>query len=302
MKRLISIASVLVAVCALSATATSSASAGCYRVEKPGAGNFLNDDCDKPTAVGRDWVEGTLVAPSVARGLWCAQIEAANQVNITKSFASKPKCINGEEEGLNTQEWVQVYAMTQFVPATSQKFTTTSGTSVLEAGGNTVTCSGDTSAGEITGAMSVGKIVVDFAGCKSTGSGGSNCTIKSTNTSTPGLIRTNTLRGLLGNTSEAKSGAGLDLAPEAGTTFVGLAETACTPATNVTGSIVGEVTPLETLQTTGKLIFSATGKKQVIQTFGDLAGEQEPELVAFAATATESTSESVTYTSKVEIT
>lgn len=191
-------------------------------------------------------------------------------------------------------------AAPEFKPSTKNAFKTTSGTSVLEGSGNTFTCSSDSSAGEITGAKTVGGVVVDFTGCKSTGSGGSNCTAKSKNTTVEGLIVTTTLKGELGTTKEATSGVGLTLTPETTKIFTELAANTCTKETKVTGSIAGEATPVGSLTTTGKLVFTVSSGKQAIK---HITGTiTEPELVAYTATATESTSDSVTYTKAVEVT
>jgi hypothetical protein len=196
----------------------------------------------------------------------------------------------------------------EFKPSTKQVFNTTSGTSTLvgDNGAETVTCTADSSKGEITGAMSVGKVVVHFTGCKSTGSGGSGCTIKSINGApAAGEIVTNTLKGELGTvkTTEAASGVALDLEPESGKIFTELEKTTCTKETKVTGSIAGEASPLNAKQTTGKLIFTTKSGKQAIAAVNLLgAVVMEPELVAYTSTATETTNEAITFTSAVEVT
>lgn len=195
-------------------------------------------------------------------------------------------------------------ALPEFKPSTKQSFTTTSGTSTLAGGGNEVVCTADSSTGEITGATSVGSVIVKFTGCKSSGSGGSGCAQKSVGASGTEEIVTTTLNGLLGTvkSAEAASETGLYLAPASGKKFTTLAGTTCTPESAVTGTIAGEVTPKKVSQTTGKLIFTASNKKEKIKAIGIPTGEVSPELVAFSETATESTSEEVKFTKAVEVT
>jgi hypothetical protein len=184
------------------------------------------------------------------------------------------------------------------------KFTTTAGASKLVAGANTVTCTAESSGGEITAAATVGRVVVKFTGCKSTGSGGSNCTIKSAG-GAEGEVATNTLKGELGTVkaSEATSGVGLVLKPTSGTEFAKLEKNSCTAAAAVTGSVAGEASPIGSKQTTGKLIFApgTTGEKiKEVHLCGGTT--DEPELIAFSVAASQETSASVAFASATEIT
>jgi hypothetical protein len=197
------------------------------------------------------------------------------------------------------------FAEPAFLPV-GATFTGTSGTSTLTAGASeSVVCAADTSSGTISNATLVGGVTVDFTGCKSSGAGGSNCTVKSINTTTEGLILTNTLHGVLGLILPKGSGTGVGLLllPVASKTFVTLAKNTCTVETAVKGNVAGEVKPIGVHQLTGKLIFAkATTGGQSIKDF-DLStgGLVQPELEAFGALATEETEESITFSTQVEV-
>jgi hypothetical protein len=192
----------------------------------------------------------------------------------------------------------------EFKPGTAQLFTTSSGEGTLEnsLGAEKVYCSSDTSHGEVTGSHTVGNVVVTFHNCTGKASSGT-CTAKSSG-GTPGTITTGTLKGELGTvkTSEAASGVGLLLAPVTGS-FVTL-EGSCLTTAAVSGSIAGEVTPLNTLSTTGKLIYAGSSGTQTIQSITVLGKVEKPALTAFAGlvSASEATNEAVLFTSAVEVT
>jgi hypothetical protein len=184
----------------------------------------------------------------------------------------------------------------------SGSLTAKGGTSVLKAGGNTVTCTANEAAGAIASSSLVGPFLIKFTGCTSKGSGGEGCSI--TNLSgKAGEILTTTVHGVLG-TVLTSGAAGLLILPTSGKRFVTLAKNTCTPESAVTGSVAGIVSPTNKPQTTGKLVFATvggTGKQEIakIDTAGGLA---EPELVAFSETATQTTEDSVTFSVAVEVT
>jgi hypothetical protein len=201
-------------------------------------------------------------------------------------------------------------ALPSFNPGTANAFSTTSATSTLEAAGNTVTCAADTSTGEITGAMTVGKVTVKFTGCKGKNAVGESCTIKSNAPAgAAGEIITNTLHGLLGLILTSAgvprtpgSDAGLLVLPSSGATFVALEENKCTKATKVTGSVAGLVEPVGTKQLNGTLIFTVIGGAQEIKELDLLGRRVEPGLNAFSEPGTESTTDTVKYEKDVEVT
>jgi len=199
------------------------------------------------------------------------------------------------------------FAEPEFKPV-GGTFTGTSGTSKLVAGSNSITCTTDTSKGTISSATLAGGVTVDFSGCKSTGSGGSNCTVKSTNTSNAGLILTNTLHGILGLslTSGASTGVALLLLPSAAGSkeFVKIESNKCTTTTTaVEGSVAGAVTPVGKSQITGKLTFLPGTEGESIKTFDpSTGGKVSPELEAFGIEASEETTEALTFSAALEVT
>jgi hypothetical protein len=150
----------------------------------------------------------------------------------------------------------------EFNPGTPQAFTGDGSTSQLEtSAGTKIECLKSLSKGEITGAKTVGNLVVVFHNCSSTEDGG--CSLKSEGGPNASLIITKTLDGELGSVkkTEAVSGVGLLILPSPGTSFVTL-EGTCLPVSPapVTGSVAGEVTPVNGVASTdGKLIFQGNG-------------------------------------------
>jgi hypothetical protein len=304
MKR-VTIAGVFVAVLALSGLTAGSASAGwiCLATffggyDRDGA---IGEQCQQPLIIvytGWDLFQ-TTGAKEIAKGVLCALVEAGEP-----SLYSGSNCAPSEEkkgEGAFAKAFVNPHPA--FSPSTKQRFSSTSGSSKLvgDSGAETVTCSSDVSTGEITSTMEVGSVVMHFLGCTSSGTGGSNCTVKSTNTTNAGLILTTTLHGVLGFTAVG-SGAGLLLLPHSGKVLIELAGNTCTKETKVTGDVTAEESPVGTSSTTGKLVFATSSGKQVIPGIVTLSGLVESELTAFSTTASEQTEESVTYEKSIEIT
>jgi hypothetical protein len=124
-----------------------------------------------------------------------------------------------------------------------KSFTSTSGAGTLETkGGKKVTCKADTNKGEITGAKTFGKVFVIFTGCESSGF---KC---NTSGAASGEIKTNELSGELGYLEKATKKVGIVLKP-VGTSF---AEFECSSLVKVkvTGAVVGEITPINTMTKT----------------------------------------------------
>jgi hypothetical protein len=172
-------------------------------------------------------------------------------------------------------------------------FTSTSGAGKME-GTETIKCSASTSSGEITSATTVGKVVVTFTGCEDKGK---KC--KSSSGAAAGEIKTVSLKGELGEvaSAEAASGVGELLTPESGSKYVSI-ESCTLFAVEVTGSVIGEVTPINTLSTEGKLIYTEASKKQTIKKF---VGGSTHELSAFGSSGLE-TSNTVTFSKAIEVT
>ena len=200
-------------------------------------------------------------------------------------------------------------AAPEFKPATKQAFTGESGTGSLETSSTTaITCTRDTITGEVTGAKTIGSVIVTFHGCQSTEKSG--CSLHSTGLPTlpvseGGLIVTHILKGELGTTAESATGVGLLLVPaNGGREFVTLEGTCLllSPAP-IEGTVVGEATPTEDVSKDGKLSFIGSKGTQHIKKFNLLGLAEEPKLTALGLLPA-STTETVLalYTSAVEVT
>jgi hypothetical protein len=186
-------------------------------------------------------------------------------------------------------------------------FKADSGTGALETESTKpVECLTDLTTGEITGGKTVGNVVVTFHNCSS--KEGEGCSVKSSNLSgtVSGLIKTEVLDGELGSVkkTEAASGVGLFLLPTSGTKFVEL-EGPCllVSPSPVTGTIVGEVTPIAAgLSNDGKLLFQGSKGTQAIKEINVLGTIKKPALKALGLLASsERTLELVLYASVVEV-
>jgi hypothetical protein len=196
-------------------------------------------------------------------------------------------------------------AAPEFNPGTLNTFTGTSGAGTLESSAaENVTCTSDTTTGEITGVKTVGSVMVSFSGCSSTEKGG--CSVDSAGAGS-GKVLTSTLDGELGTvkTTEAKSGVGLLLLPTTGTTFVELLGSclALSPA-KVTGQVAGEANTIKTSSTGGTLTFIGSKGTQSIKEINVLGTIVKPALKAFSGlvNASETTTETLTYSKAVEVT
>lgn len=196
-------------------------------------------------------------------------------------------------------------ALPEFVPSTKQTFTSVSGAGELVSGGSTIKCTADTNTGEITGANTVGKVVVKFT----------KCTVKilftfpckTKNAPNAEEIITKPLVGTLGYINKAEKTVGLKLKPEAGEEYTE-GEIECAGQNiRVKGAVIGKVTPVNTSSTTGTLTFTNSGTKQVPEEI-EISGTVETgiHLVSslnggtFEASA-EKTTDEITFTNAVEV-
>ncbi len=146
-------------------------------------------------------------------------------------------------------------ATPEFKLSTKQAFTGTSGAVKWEDDEIALTCTKETSKGEVTGATTLGNVVLTFTGCGGEAHG-VKCKIKSTGAKTEGEIVTSALTGYLGevNKTEAASGVGLMLeasaAPHRLATFEG-----CNMNAEMDGGVAAEVTPTKTAGKTLQLAF-----------------------------------------------
>ncbi len=194
----------------------------------------------------------------------------------------------------------------EFKPATGT-FAGTSGTSILsyDDGVYSLTCANSVTTGAKTSSTTVGGVIVHFLSCKADGETRGGCTAKSVGAA-EGLIVTNTLSGILGlilPKPASGSGVGLLLLPASSSIFVTLAGNACTEEAAVTGTVAGEALPINSSQLTGKLTFSGIGSKAKIKAFDPSVGATKTaKLVDFGAEASETLSESLTFSSATEVT
>src|ERR1700722_1942081 len=197
-------------------------------------------------------------------------------------------------------------AAAEFRPIPEKKgFETKSGRSVLMAdyGLSRIACSSSTSSGEITGAKTVGKVLVAFQGCTSAGIGGSGCPVESAGAKA-GARRTAVLKGELGTVAptEAVSERALVLRPETGRKFSFVEGNRCTEEVAVTGSIAGEVESVDIKSVRNGLAFKVVLGEKLIEKVKVAGGEARPELEAFGTTATESTDQEWEVSEQIEIT
>lgn len=129
-------------------------------------------------------------------------------------------------------------------------------------GSVTVTCSKSADSGKFTGPKTAGDVVAIFSGCEVAG-------IKCENTSKAGEIKTNPLDGEVGYINKAKTEVGADLKPETGPYF---AEFECKESPfplrlRTGGSVIGEVTPVNTLTKEATFHFREAGGHQLPEEF-----------------------------------
>jgi hypothetical protein len=189
------------------------------------------------------------------------------------------------------------------VPA-KKKLTITSGTVFIEEGGEQFTCTKSTATGEIASAKALGGVVVKFTGCKTESPTKSGCELSSVH-GAKGEIITNDLKGELGTvkTTEAASGAGIQLHAETGNVWTELASNACTPATKVTGALAGEWATTKKSQKTATLsLVGKSGKEKVKKITLDSGVESEPEFVSWSETTSLNATDEIAFEEAVEVT
>ena len=116
---------------------------------------------------------------------------------------------------------------------------------------------------------------------------------------------TSTLHGVLGLIlpKGAGTGVGILLLPVTTKKFVLIESTKCTPETQVTGNVAGEVKPVGGgLVLNGQIVLQPGEKGESIKDF-DLStgGLVNPEIAAFGAIASQTTNEDLTFSAAVEV-
>ena len=158
-------------------------------------------------------------------------------------------------------------ALPEFVPGAGVPYTATSGMSMLETASKAkVKCAADTATGVTTGPKTL-TAEITFTGCVT---GTAPCTSPG---AAAGEIVTTTLSGLLGYTvnPEVKE-VGIDLSSPTGAP---IAEYVCGPALLgvVTGSVIGQLTPVNTLLVPPKHFTLKFKQKKGMQEITHLFGE-----------------------------
>jgi hypothetical protein len=191
----------------------------------------------------------------------------------------------------------------EFGGSVKQTFKGTSGTGTIASTVGEITCSSDSSTGEVTGTSQIGKVVVTFSGCVAK-EGEKACTAKSAGGAT-GKIVTKTLMGELGlvSKSEAPSGAGLLVLPETAKVLATIEAACLAPAlSSLEGSVVGEASPVGGLSTTATLGFAGGAGKQSIKEIGVLGTTVKPKLLGFGAvTVSEDSTEALTFNGAIGV-
>jgi hypothetical protein len=184
------------------------------------------------------------------------------------------------------------------------------GTTLIELSGTKyhITCKSSSSEGKIVGTTEVEDVVSKFKECKAKESEESvQCEVKSTSPAGgKEEIVTKELKGHLGVVAkaEATSEVGLLLEPQSGSVYVTITgSTQCLPAetSEVTGGLIGEVTPTGSEAKKGELLYKIKSEKtQAIRKFMGESGVHE--LVLFGVKTPLESKDTIEFEENVEVT
>jgi hypothetical protein len=182
-------------------------------------------------------------------------------------------------------------------------FTSTSGVKKLISGAGTIECKKDKNVGELTGTMT-DTVQITFEECTTLG-GLVSC---SSSGAGSGVIKTNTLESKLSWLKRAAPmTVGLDLAPKAPATEF-TAFTCLTENIRVGGSVIGAITPLNTMSTKASLELKCSPAGSTKQQYTKDEGEPTDTLTISVnggapgvACEEEVTSDQITFSQTVEI-
>jgi hypothetical protein len=167
--------------------------------------------------------------------------------------------------------------------------------------GNESTCTKGTATGEITGARTVGDVVIVYTGCTASGSTKSGCSLSSEGAK-PGEVVIKPLSGELG-TAEPGGRVGLLLKPVTKKEWTTFESNGCTSESAMTGTLAGLVQTTGKKQTTNKLTFNVSGGSQEIKSFKLDSGTLEaPKLTVDSATYTIAAEDELKFEEAVEVT
>lgn len=313
----------MMAVFAISAVASASASAECLRVAVAHTGHWETNTC-ATVGTTKEYVEVEKLETKLKAGEWCAKVKPGEPSTYKDNKCTEEKAGTGEytkvlESAAEQQQFVEKNGK----EVVKKGFTSKEGISTLTVAGKKVECKADTDKGELTSKESVTKVVVTFTGCEIEviiNKLPVKCAISSKGIANAKKeIVTVSLKGELGEVApaEATTEVGLLLEPESGTEFVTLnatGEPCNTIETKVTGQVAGEVTPLA-LAVKHNVVFALnTEGKQKIKKFersfakhctGGVNcvedGEVKPKLTAFGLEATFVSTDENTFEESVEV-
>jgi hypothetical protein len=304
----------------------------CYKVAEPGKGN-LDSSCNIDTGTTKnEYVEVLKLETQLRSGEWCAKVEVAGSGTFEKNtctgaagtkeyikvlvpefehcikttaktdeYPTKEACVKNEKKGEEPREWDRVSVAT----GSKIKFTDIEKESHLYGPKKViVTCKEDTSTGEITGATTTAGDTVTFTGCTAKEGEKVGCSAKSTG-QPAGTIKTEGLRDTLGTVAkaEATSEVGEALEPEGTKGFVTIeAECLELKTTQVSGSVIGEVKPINAMEPTGELNFECNPAKSTTQKIQRFVGFPKDTLSAFTnASCFESFPDKITFAEPIEV-
>jgi hypothetical protein len=190
------------------------------------------------------------------------------------------------------------------VEAGKLKFTDKEGVSHLYGAGAVVfTCEKDTSKGAITGPTTTAEVTVTFTECTAKEGTGAPCSAKSTG-EPAGTIKTNLLKDSLNAVEKPEAPnteVGESLEPVGTAGFVTLEATClATKTEQVSGSVIGEVKPINVMQTTGELIFACEPAKSTKQKIKFSEGVKDV-LLTFGLEACFESTAAITFEEPIEV-
>lgn len=177
-----------------------------------------------------------------------------------------------------------------------------------------VTCVGTTSpaheaeestSGEVvpgTNKKEVANVEPKFFGCTATENGSSCGSVKGeTSTNTGEITLAEALKGELGEVATGK--VGIVLKPTLHSKFVKLASSSCGNVNaEVSGAVIGEVTPLNVEQTTGTITYKESAAGSGTQEFTKFVGGSTMKLTAFGSEAALEGTLNITFAKALKVT
>jgi hypothetical protein len=304
---IIGAAGVVVVLCAI-VTPSASALSLCLKVDVAATGTYEEAKCAREEAEG----EYVLAVPvkKASTDVWCAKLDNASKVGDFETSECKTetpgkgaydlvKLTKAEAEEQEEKE--KGIRNPEFSP-TGATVSLAGGTVKMTVENVPIVCSTTSAGGKIASATTVGGLIMKLTGCVAT-AGSERCTIKTVGAS-EGEISLRTLKGTLGTVklTESSTEVGLLLEAETEKTMTEFLGNSCIKESFMTGSIAGEVLPVEVDQKTGKLVFGVSSGKQDITRISTSSRVVEPELHAFSEPVTEEFSDSLTYSVGTEVT